>query len=473
MPTFDHMKFVPSLLLVCVFLFSCGPDVPSTSEAPPETKVFQVKKMRYPAWTRNAILYEVNIRQFTKEGTFKAFEEHLPRLKKMGVNVIWLMPIYPIGITKRKGSLGSYYSIADFTKVNPEFGTFEDFRSLVSKIHQMRMNVILDWVANHTAWDHSWTQSNPDWYTRAGDTITQPLNDDGTPTGWSDVADLNYASEPMRHTMIESMKFWLRAADVDGFRCDMAGMVPDDFWDQARDELEKVKPVFMLAESEGVVNHFETCFQANYHWKMHHLLNAIAKGEAAAPGIDELLQADRATHPAGYYRAIFTSNHDENSWAGSAVERLGPANEALTTLAFTFEGIPIMYNGQEAGLDKRLAFFDKDEIEWGDYELEGFFTRLLQLKSHNKALWNGAAGGPVVKIIDSEHIYAFAREKDGNSVITLVNCSDQEATGTLTADVRRMNDLFTGKEYSFASGDQVTLQPWQYLVLANPSILIE
>lgn len=451
---------------------SCKNDPAGNAEGK-QQKMFHVREMKYPLWVRNATIYEVNIRQFSPEGTFQAFRKHLPRLKKMGVNILWLMPIYPISQTHRKGELGSYYAIADYTKVNPEFGTFEDFRELVAEIHQLNMHVILDWVPNHTGWDHSWITSHPEWYTQRNDSITHGLNNDGSPTDWYDVADLNYDMEPMRNTMIESMKFWLRAGDVDGFRCDVANLVPDDFWDQVRPALEQIKPVFMLAESEGNPNHFETCFQANYGWTFYHLLNDIASGKQNVNALDHYLAKDRSENPAGYYHLNFTSNHDENSNAGSAPERLGNKLEALNVLAFTFEGIPLIYSGQEARNEKRLSFFDKDPIEWKDYPLEKFYTKLVQLKSFNKSLWNGNHGGKLERINESESIYAFKREKDGHRVVVLINCSDTDATTTLTEGLHGLSELFTGREFNIGPDTPIKLKSGEYWVMANPSIITE
>jgi glycosidase len=460
------------LLAAIIYTLGCKNESPSDPEEP-AGKTFQVRQMKVPLWVRNSSIYEVNIRQFTKEGTFEAFRAHLPRLKKMGVSILWMMPIYPISITKRKGSLGSYYAVADYTKVNPDFGTFEDFRNLVNEIHQMNMHVILDWVPNHTGWDHTWITTHPEWYTHVNDTISHGLNNDGSPTDWTDVADLNYEVGPMRNTMIESMKFWLRAADIDGFRCDVAGSIPNDFWDQVRPALEEIKPIFMLAEAEGNPNHFETCFQANYGWTFYHLLNDIAAGKKTVNDIDPYLAKDRSENPAGYYHMNFTSNHDENSWAGSAPQRLGDALEAMAALAFTFEGIPLIYSGQESRNDKQLAFFEKDAINWKDYPLEDFYTKLIQLKHFNKSLWNGNEGGRLERINESEQVYAFKREKDGHRVIVLVNCSPEDATTSLTEDIFGMSELFGKREYNVAKGDPIKLKPWEFWILANPSVLTQ
>lgn len=461
------------LIVMSIWILVSCKQQPAEINQADNPKTFQVRQMKYPLWVRNSTIYEVNIRQYTEEGTFQAFRKHLPRLKEMGVSILWFMPIYPISIAKRKGTLGSYYAIADYTKVNPEFGTFEDFRELVTEIHRLNMHVILDWVPNHTGWDHTWITTHPEWYNHVADTITHPYDNDGKPTDWYDVADLNYEVGPMRNTMVESMKFWLRAADVDGFRCDMAGMVPDDFWDQVRPALEQIKPVFMLAEWEGNPNHFETCFQANYGWTLFHMLNDIVAGKKNANDIADYMAKDRSENPAGFYHMYFTSNHDENSHAGSAPERLGDALKAMAVLTFTFDGIPLLYSGQEAENKKRLAFYDKDQIEWKDYPLQDFYAKLIQLKHYNKSLWNGNSGGKLVRINDGEEIFAFMREKDGHRVIVLINCTDHDAITSLTEDMFAMSEVFGKKEYNISAGTPIKLKPWEYWVMANPSIVTE
>jgi glycosidase len=391
----------------------------------------------------------------------------------MGVSTIWFMPVYPIGFDKRKGTLGSHYAIADYTKVNPELGTFEEFRDLVKDIRDMGMHVIMDWVANHTAWDHGWVSTQPEWYTHRNDTISHPYDLNDNPTDWYDVADLNYSNGPMRNTMIESMKFWLRATDIEGFRCDVAHYVPNDFWNDVRPGLESIKPVLMIAESEGVANHFETCFQANYGLKLYHLLNDVAKGDASAEEIRDYVLDDRSEYPAGYYHMNFTSNHDENSHQGSARERLGKAVEALAVLSFTMDGLPLIYGGQEAGLEHSLPAFEKASISWDSLPLADFYSRLMHLKRHNKALWNGKAGGTMEFISDATDVLAFEREMDGQRIVVVVNCSDAETNFTVTKPVFAMSDLFTGSDMTIRENEAIKLKPWQYYVLANPSVAFE
>jgi alpha-amylase len=464
------MKRYFNLLLVFVlFLASCkqakGPSEANKDAQPTTTST--TTSMKVPDWVVNANIYEVNLRQYTKQGTIRAFEAHLPRLKEMGVDILWFMPIYPISKTNRKGALGSYYAISDYTAVNPEHGTMDDFKALVKKAHEMGMKVILDWVPNHTGWDHKWIKGHPDWYTKdpkTGEII--PPNPD-----WTDVADLNYNNPDMRKQMIADMQFWLRDVDVDGFRCDVAGEVPGDFWVQARPELEKIKPVFMLAEDEDHPEFFNTCFQANYAWAFKGVMLNIVEGKANASAVDTLLAKYRQENPPQAIKMFFIINHDENSWHDFP-KVLGNAEDAFAVLAFTMSGMPLIYSGQEAGaLQRKLAFFDKDEIDWGNYEKQEFYKSLLALKHNNKALWNGTSGGKLEKIETGkdDKVFAFSREKDGDKVEVFVNLSGQSQTFTPQGDffAGNFDNVLQKSSMMLVEGESLVLQPWGYLVLSK------
>ncbi len=414
-----------------------------------------------PEWSKNATIYEVNVRQFTNEGTFKAFQTHLPRLKKMGVDILWLMPIHPIGVENRKGSLGSYYAVKDYKGVNPEFGTIDDFKSLVNAAHALGMKVIIDWVANHSSPDNVWVQQgHKDWYTLDSLGNLQPT----IGTDWWDVADLNYDNKEMRKEMIESMRYWLTAADIDGFRCDVAGWVPTDFWIDARRELDKTKKIFFLAEDENPEIH--AAFDMTYGWEFHHVMNKVAKGEENVTHIISYLE--KGHFKPEDYRMHFTSNHDENSWNGTEMERMGEARFALAVLSATLEGMPLVYNGQETSLDRRLEFFEKDSINWSKMDLVPFYTKLLQLNRSNKALWNGTYGGKV-EILSSKNdkdFLVFTREKDGNKVLCVFNFSAADKPLKLTHPkiAGRYTDLFSGKKVKLKSELLTDIEAWGYRV---------
>lgn len=425
---------------------------------PPESFVV------HPEWNRNAVIYEVNVRQFTPEGTFNAFMEHLPRLKELGVDILWFMPVHPIGEKNRKGTLGSYYSVKDYKAINPEFGTMDDFRAVVNRAHELGMYVILDWVANHTAWDNPWVEEHPEWYTR--DTNGNMI----APFDWTDVAELDYDNDNMRAAMTDALKFWVEEADIDGYRCDVAAEVPTDFWESARAALDSVKPVFMLAEAELPEHHIHA-FDMSYAWELHHIMNEIAKGKKGVADIDKYFIKHDTLYPRDAYRMYFITNHDENSWNGTEYERLGDAVDAFAVLTYTLPGMPLIYSGQEAALKERLEFFEKDTIGWDDFPLKEFYTSLGKLRKENKALWSGTSGGVLerVRVNGSKDIYAFLRTKDGNKVLSLTNMSLHDTVFTLRGPAVEgvYLDWFSGEQAEVDKNTEFRLGPWEYKVLVS------
>jgi len=437
---------------------------PAPAEQPVDFPQFDVVQVTHPAWSHNASIYEVNVRQFSPGGTFAEFEEHLPRLKDLGVDILWFMPIHPIGEAQRKGTLGSYYSVKDYYGVNPEFGTLEEFRALVEKIHDMGMYVLIDWVANHSAWDNDLTRTNPDWYIRdVQGNFVPPVAD------WSDVIDLNYNVPGLWYYMAGAMRFWVEDVGIDGFRCDVAGMVPLEFWNYLRVELDKVKPVFILAEWEAPEAH-DFAFDMTYAWGLHHLMAKISKGMAPASGVGAYLTEDARRYPRSAYRMNFTSNHDENSWNGTVYERMGDAAVAMAVLAATLPGMPLVYSGQEAGLDHRLEFFEKDEIKWHQHTLTDLYAGLLNLKKSNRALWNGDMGGDLTWIhtTNDAGVFAFLREKEGDRVFVILNLSGYQQIVTLDGDAHHddYRDAFDNEPVALDDLTSFTLDPWEYKVLA-------
>jgi len=337
-------------------------------------------KVIHPEWSFNQSIYEVNIRQYTPEGTFKAFEKLPPELKKLGVGILWLMPIHPIGEKNRKGTLGSYYSVKDYKGINPNFGTEEDFQNLVNKIHSLGMYVIIDWIANHTAWDHQWTGTNREFYsTDSSGNFISPVED------WSDVIDLNYADKNLRTEMIDALKYWVKNFDIDGYRCDVAAMVPIDFWNLVRKELENIKPVFMLAEAHEPELH-EHAFDMTYNWKLKDIMNNYAADKATIQDFKDHFLVDEKIYLQDAFRMNFTTNHDENTWSGTVYERLGNLEEPFSILISTATGMPLIYSGQESGLNKRLEFFEKNIIPWKEHKARKIITKILNEKKRNKAM---------------------------------------------------------------------------------------
>lgn len=449
-----------------------------------------------PDWHKNATIYEVNLRHYTPEGTFSAFAEYLPRLKKMGVDILWLMPIHPVSAERRKGELGSPYAVGDYYGVNPDFGTMDDFKNLLQVIHDNGMYCIIDWVPNHSGWDNPWITEHPDWYTKGKDgEITDPIHPEtGESWGWTDVADLNYDVPGMRQGMIDAMQFWITEVGIDGFRVDVAHGVPVDFWEQARDSLYSIKPIFMLAEAEVPALINTGAFVMDYGWHMHHTLNQIAAYQGAnreqstkldkgnivettddepvekvsALAIDEVLAEHAKNYEQGY-KMHFTSNHDENAWAGTEFARMGDGYEAFAVLTATFDGMPLLYTGMEAGMDVQLPFFTKDTIDWSELPYEAFYTTLFSLKHRNQALWNGEHGGSLHKIKtgNDENVYAFYREKNGDKVVVLLNLSAEEQSFKLgdSKVAGNYTDVFTGDSRALSEDMSMSLAPWEYLVL--------
>jgi glycosidase len=418
-----------------------------------------------PSWADNATIYEVNVRQYTKEGTFKAFQTHLPRLKALGVKILWFMPLQPISAVNRKGSLGSPYSIADYKGINPEYGTEADFKALVTAAHASGFKIVLDWVANHTGWDNKWITDHPDWYTKGADgKITWPVG-----TDWTDVADLNYGSQAMRAEMIASMKYWLTNYDIDGFRADVAGAVPTDFWETARKELDTVKPIWMVAEDEGVGALVDNAFNANYGWSFLGKMSSMAAGSSGKiPAIDAVLTSEG--YPTGTYPMTFITNHDENSWNGTEHERLGTAVKMLSAFYFTAPGMPLIYSGQEVALNKRLKFFEKDEIVWKASPMTAFYQKLVAMKTKNSALNTDMTPAPT-KFLSATNYFtpAYGRADGKNKVFVVLNLSRDKVTTTVTsgAFVGTYYEVFTGKATKVSSKHKVTLHGHGYLVLSS------
>ncbi len=426
----------------------------------------QYVELKHPEWSRNATIYEVNIRQFTPEGNFKAFESHLPRLKELGIDIIWLMPIHPIGELKRKGTMGSYYSVKDYLAVNPEFGSMDEFKSLVKKIHSMGMYVILDWVANHSAWDNPLATQHPEWYTKTKEGEFQP-----TPWyDWDDVIDFDYDQPGMRKYMTEAFKFWVKETDIDGYRCDVAGFIPVDFWDNVRRELDGIKPVFMLAEwdSRDLYKH---SFDMTYSWSLWDKMKEVTTGKKKIGGLVEYMAHDVNTVPRDAFRMTFTDNHDKNSWEGNQYSNFGDGLPACIVLSAVVNGMPLVYSGQEAGLNRSLKFFDKDTISWKPHPFAGMYKKLFDLKHKNEALWNGAWGGEMIRIFNDkqDQVLSISREKNNDKVISIFNFNDKPVNVTLKAENHKglYTELFSNARFDLKGGDKLTLPAWGYLVLVK------
>ncbi|MGV8915642.1 MAG: alpha-amylase family glycosyl hydrolase [Kaistella sp.] len=452
-----------SILFSILFILNFSLSQAQTTDARYQPKEYV--ELTHPEWSKNATIYEVNLRQYTQEGTFKAFEKHLPRLKKMGVDIIWLMPIHPIGEKNRKGTMGSYYSVKDFKGINPEFGNMQDFKNLVDKIHSMGMYVIIDWVGNHSAWDNPLTIENPEWYTKTREGNFQP-----TPWyDWDDIIDFDYDNADFRKYMTGALKFWVKEANIDGYRADVAGFIPVDFWENARAELDEIKPVFMLAEWESR-DLFKNSFDMTYSWSLYNQLKT-AVNEQQLGGLVEYLSHDVNSSPRNAYRMTFTDNHDMNSWSGTTQKNFGPGLKTAIVMTGVVNGMPLCYSGQEAGLNRSLKFFEKDVIEWKHDENEEIFTKLFHLKHKNQALWNGKIGGEMIRVVNDKQdkVISFYREKNNDAVFPILNFSGDEVVVDINTKYYqgKYKELFSEKMFDIKDKTTFTLAPWAYLVLVK------
>lgn len=449
----------PSLYLLLTILLigsvACRQDT-----KPVESKT-AVEQVKHPDWSVNVSIYEVNVRQFTNEGTFEALEGHLPRIKKLGTDIIWLMPINPIGVKNRKGELGSYYSVKDYKAINPEFGGSVSFKKFVQEAHDEGLKVIIDWVANHSAWDNALVTQHPDWY--AKDSTGKMFS----PFDWTDVVKFDYSVPAMREYMLGAMKYWVQQYDIDGFRCDVAGEVPMDFWDNTRKELDKIKPVFMLAEAEGP--QFHSAFDMTYGWEFHHIMNKIYKGEAGPDDIEKYLKKNDSLYPKDAYRMYFITNHDENTWNGSEFERLGKSVKAFFTLSTLVPGMPLVYSGQESGMEKRLEFFKRDPIQWGNYPMAAFYQSILDLKSEHPALFNGKEGGSWkrIKTSNDKTVFAILRQKKERQVLGVFNLSNKDVTISIdNSDLKdELTNLNDGSKIIVTPDTRIMIPAWSYQIL--------
>ena len=457
-----------SCLIICTVLMACQSTRDSALSAaatdPYEPQPYVT--LEHPAWSRNATIYQVNTRQFSEEGTFAAVQRELPRIKALGADILWLMPIHPIGVQNRKGTLGSPYSVRDYFRVNPEFGTLGDLKSLVDAAHELDMYVILDWVANHTAWDNPMREEHPEWYER-------DLNGDFTPTpwwDWSDIIDLDYSRPGLRQYMTEAMTYWVSEAGIDGYRCDVAGFVPVDFWENVRRELDEIKPVFMLAEWESRDLHARA-FDATYAWSWSKAVLDIVNGNAGLGKLFVYYSWRESAYPRQAMRLVGVSNHDANAWEHTPMEAFGEAMNAVIVLSVVGDGIPMIYNGQEAGNEKRLEFFEKDPIKWREHPTGELYRKLFALKKANTALWNGQWGATMVRIWNSapDEVLSFVRENEKNKVFAIINFSPNEqlvnfTDGPFDGEYR---DYFSGESLTVTDDTSLVLPAWGYQVLVQ------
>ncbi|HTH57558.1 MAG TPA: alpha-amylase family glycosyl hydrolase [Cyclobacteriaceae bacterium] len=414
----------------------------------------------HPLWIMQGNVYEVNVRQYTSEGTFRAFAKNLDRLKEMGVQTLWFMPLNPISKKDRKGTLGSYYAVSSYTSVNPEFGTLNDWKNLVTAAHEKGMKVIIDWVPNHTGADHPWLTSHPEFYAKDKDGNPAVMMD------WTDTRQLDYHNAVMEDSMIACMKYWMTNTSIDGFRVDVAWNVPASFWNKCIPQLKQLNnDIFMLAEGDKPYLH-ESGFDATYPWEMFHMMEKIAKGVRPAYALDSVKQKFDTVYTKNAIALYFTSNHDENSWNKADYGTFpGPVHAPFAVFTQTMvRSVPLIYSGQEEPVLKGLLFFEKDPITFGRFERAVFYKTLLALRKRNPAL-SADASFTKVDAGDRNAVYSFVREKEGKKILVVLNLSDKKQTVTVTDKnlLGKAHNVFSDKD-ELVSDQPTSLSAWGYLV---------
>lgn len=416
-----------------------------------------------PPWANSTNIYEVNLRQYTAEGTFNSFANHLPRLMGMGVETLWFMPLTPIAQKNKKGTLGSYYACSDYCTINPEFGTMDDFKNLVNEAHEMGFKVIVDWVANHTGWDHEWTKKHPEWYKRESDGNFKKAS------GMDDIIELDFTNHDLRNAMIAAMEFWVSEFDIDGFRCDLAFWVDIDFWKQARTHLDTIKKLFWLGEFDPLdTPAYTAVFDASYTWTWMHRTEEFYRKQLPFDVLPPVLYRYDGIRSGSMY-TWFTSNHDENSWNGTEFEKYGDMAMLLAVFSCTWKGLPLIYSGQELPNKKRLKFFDKDEIMWSDkIELHDFYRPLLNLHSLHPALSSGdrASETYVLSTNDEKNVFVYLRKSGDREVLVLLNFSGDNRTVEIKDEITSgdFRNVFSNEIANLSTDIKFIMQPWGFAV---------
>ncbi len=413
--------------LIFSVLISCKTEKRELSGGEKEEIPLQQGPLLLPSWAINGSLYEVNIANYTEEGTFKSFATHLPRLKEMGVDILCLLPIQPTSIGANES--GNSYSISDYVATNPSMGSMEDFAALLQQAHEMGMYIILDWAAGN-------------------------------------LSTLDYQNTDMTQKMIENMRFWVEEMGIDGFRCELPENVPLDFWKEVRTTLDEIKPVLMVAASEGEPEHFNVCFNANSGDQFHQLLNDLVNGKKDAKGIEDFLSSQGSRFPEHYFQTYSTARPFEGIDPNNS-EAWDRAAEALNVLAITLSGMPLISGGQETGENRRLSSQSVEPLKWQEHKRTDIYKTLLDLKKSNKALWNGPFGGEVKRVNSEPSVFAFERMKDGDAVLVIINLSPESQLTEINSHYHQIKDVFSGNSYDIHEGEVFNLPPFAYLVLSG------
>lgn len=452
-------KLICTLLFAAIALTACSkepvtPEPPGPPEPPGNTDVKPISK-------NHRVIYEVNVRNFSAGGNLAGVQNDLPRLKDLGVDILWLMPIHPIGEQNREGTLGSPYAVKDYKAVNPDYGTLADLKALVKAAHDMDMEIWLDWVANHTAWDHPWAKDHPLYYAEKDG--VRPYS----PHGWNDVIQLDFNNSELREAMIDAMKYWVAEADIDGYRCDAATFVPLDFWQQARAEVDKVKKITWL--EEGDAPGYIPAFDYDYAWSFNTRLNEFGKSK----DVTALKQACTGLFSNKVYadkgRMVYLTNHDLNSHESTEFARYGNSLLPLMVLYFTIYDMPLIYNGQEIGYNKQMSLFNSDVINWTNVNqpVNTLLKKLTRLKRTTPALESGAGRGTLYTYAtDQENIYAYVRKKGSSETVVILNFSDRAVTFKFTGSHPEgsFTNYFEGGKIEFGANSSLSLPANGYAV---------
>ncbi len=449
---------IATMLAALALLATVAPVAASAQEAAADTRF---DGRTHPEWVKDAAIYELNLRHFTPEGTLAAAQAHLPRLKALGIGIVWLMPIHPVGKVRPAGPLGSPYAVRDFRGVDPAYGGMDDLKRFVATAHGLGLKVILDWVGNHSAWDNPLTTEHPDWYERTAD---GKLRSPSWFT-WNDVVEFDYAAPGLQRYMADAMAFWVREGGVDGFRADAAGLMPLEFWNRTRAELDAIKPVFMLGEWESRDLHY-AAFDATYAWSWTRALEAFAAGRGSMDELRAYYAWDGRFWPKNAPRMLYISNHDANSWQGTEYERYGPALDAAIALSIASEGMPLVFNGQEAGNRRRLKLFERDPIVWREDPQGELYRRLLTLRKRHPVMWARPWGGPIEEVVndDQAHVLSFLRQRGDDRMLAIFNLSAEPRVARLTVagQTGAWRDQGSSETIDMNKPARVAMPPWSW-----------
>ena len=451
-----HHRIVLNTVIIIIALFtSCKKDIKDKLPDIPGNEVQAISK-------NNRVIYEINVRNYSAAGNFAGVEKDLPRLKDLGIDILWLMPIHPIGVLNRQGTLGSPYAVKDYKSINPDLGTAADLTSLIQAAHKDGMEVWLDWVGNHTAWDHPWVQQHLDYYAeRNGQRPYSPEN-------WTDVVQLDYNNSNLRVAMIDALKYWVSEFNIDGYRCDAATFIPVSFWKEARQQVDAVKPITWLCEGDNAA--YMEAFDYDYAWSFNTALNNLGSNTDVSKLVAacNLLVGNPDYAKKG--RMIYLTNHDLNAYDGTEISRYGNNVLPLTVLYFTVYDMPLIYNGQEIGWNTSMNLFDASPIDWqqGNMRYYKLFKKLTQLKRTQPALESGLNRVHLSRYTTNhdDKVFVYSKTKGNSEVLVMLNFSNNPVRFKLSSYSPNgaFYNFLSGERQTFSTTDPITLEANGYAI---------